>query len=530
MKKVSVVLALFMALLAVCGCAEGTDSAECEHVYTGEYCEERVCEKCGDVLPPTVMHSFGPWQVTEPTCAKEGNKQRVCTRCSFTENVTLPVSTEHSFQNGVCTVCGIEETEVPGYIFQLEENFLLLEDAKGRITTDPAEQGEVLSLLAADDRAGVWFRDPSFDALKTGTKQNVTFRLKAEGNSSYGYSDVRLINEEGSVWDYGFKENEWVNVSIDCTVEQTPMGNAVRFAFDHAENIPLLLAGFSSVDPVAEWGNLFGGVTLYQVRPSGLMEGFVLVTLSGKTVVIDGGMEGEAAELSRIIAENGGKVDHWFLSHYHEDHTDALIEILTNGQYKDVVIENLYYSFPSESVRAQYPNEDFSTVTALEEALANAGGRVKHTFTPEKNDVFAIDASLTIKVLNDAYFGNALNLGNDSSVVYKAETSGEDILFLGDLAEHGDELIRDQYFYDECRSCGVVQMAHHGQAGVSDSFYRELDQIKICLYPGPRWVFDADSGGGINSEPTLKTMHTRDLMRELGVRYTFGGDSGFVLR
>ena len=169
-------------------------------------------------------------------------------------------------------------------------------------------------------------------------------------------------------------------------------------------------------------------------------------------------------------------------------------------------------------------------MTALEEALANAGGRVKHTFTPEKNDVFAIDASLTIKVLNDAYFGNALNLGNDSSVVYKAETSGEDILFLGDLAEHGDVLIRDQYFYDECRSCGVVQMAHHGQAGVSDSFYRELDQIKICLYPGPRWVFDADSGGGINSEPTLKTMHTRDLMRELGVCYTFGGDSGFVLR
>ena len=57
--------------------------------------------------------------------------------------------------------------------------------------------------------------------------------------------------------------------------------------------------------------------------------------------------------------------------------------------------------------------------------------------------------------------------------------------------------------------------------GVTDYFYSMIDDIRVCLYAAPKWVFDNDENGkGVNTS-NLDTMHTRDLMRERGVRYSF---------
>ena len=87
--------------------------------------------------------------------------------------------------------------------------------------------------------------------------------------------------------------------------------------------------------------------------------------------------------------------------------------------------------------------------------------------------------------------------------------------------DRGDYYLNDQTFRNEMRSCRVVQMAHHGQRGVTDYFYSMIDNIRVCLYAAPKWVFDYDENGkGVNTS-NLDTMHTRDLMRERGVRYSF---------
>lgn len=49
-------------------------------------------------------HSFGKWSIiTEPTCEKEGAKERVCS-CGEKEKVVLEI-TDHEFVDGTCTMC-----------------------------------------------------------------------------------------------------------------------------------------------------------------------------------------------------------------------------------------------------------------------------------------------------------------------------------------------------------------------------------------------------------------------------------------
>ncbi|MBQ9709983.1 MAG: hypothetical protein IJV67_05125, partial [Clostridia bacterium] len=74
----------------------------------------------------------------------------------------------------------------------------------------------------------------------------------------------------------------------------------------------------------------------------------------------------------------------------------------------------------------------------------------------------------------------------------------------------------------------VVQAAHHGQGGVSDAVYKVFDEIKICLYSAPAWLYDNDSGKGINTA-TYGTLLTRALVRELGVRYSYSAVERVVI-
>ena len=87
-------------------------------------------------------------------------------------------------------------------------------------------------------------------------------------------------------------------------------------------------------------------------------------------------------------------------------------------------------------------------------------------------------------------------------------------LFLGDLGEEsGDLLLNSPYRKD--LDCDYVQMAHHGQQGVSKDFYRTI-KFYACLWSTPSWVYNNDVGGGFNTH-ILKTIEIRDLMKELGI-------------
>lgn len=88
-------------LLAACcsfafvACGEDTDPV-CEHEYIDEYtCHDRVCTKCGEVLPATTDHIFSE-TVTKATCTQDGYTTFICA-CGFTKKGNETNALGHDF-------------------------------------------------------------------------------------------------------------------------------------------------------------------------------------------------------------------------------------------------------------------------------------------------------------------------------------------------------------------------------------------------------------------------------------------------
>lgn len=383
---------------------------------------------------------------------------------------------------------------------------------------------EGVKITPKQECVDIYWSHSAFDEVELGDTLHVEFQLKVLSDSD-GYDPFYLNTWGGLLVDYGFVRNEWNRVNFDGKILTKNGKNVVCLQFQDATNKEIYITSPQISDDTFTTEGIFGGVELYQYEPNSphqtMMNGYLLITPDGKLIVQDGGYIGDGAELLKLIHQYNKKVDGWFLSHYHVDHVTALTEILNDG---DIVIENLYYNFSAE-----WPNldQDGHCIGELETAIANNPDKVKNVVTTKKGDEYHFGEYLTVKALNDPDYTTTINTGNNTTVVYKVETPKEDILFLGDLGESGDKYLQDPYFVREMRSCGVVQMAHHGQNGVSDKFYQVMDEIKVCLYPAPLWLYDviegAHNGVGVNplGSGAWQTLHTRALMRSLGVRVNY---------
>ncbi|MBQ9802083.1 MAG: hypothetical protein IJW51_03315 [Clostridia bacterium] len=92
------------ARVRVCACGK-TETEELSPTGMHDFDASGVCRVCSHA------HSFGAWStVTPATCKDLGKAARTCA-CGASELQDLPVSDTHSYQNGLCTVCG--KTEMP---------------------------------------------------------------------------------------------------------------------------------------------------------------------------------------------------------------------------------------------------------------------------------------------------------------------------------------------------------------------------------------------------------------------------------
>lgn len=376
----------------------------------------------------------------------------------------------------------------------------------------------------SNEISGVWISLPTLDSFSSLDKTHVEFELFIDGNAGV-YTEAKIVDNAKNIVDSGFEKNTWHKINFDTTVYDRNGTKCIFIGVITGEGENFYIANVKVSSDTYNLSNCFDGDILWQIEAGRVqLEGYVWVTTSGNVIVIDGGDSVDAERLLKLIRIYKNEVDAWFISHFHSDHIGALIQILNE---ENIYIKNLYFDFEVDD-EMQTTDGEFSYTNKLDTAIEENRHKLGNVVTTKKGDVFTFDR-LTFKVLNDAYFGSTTNLGNDSSVVFKVETAGKSVLFLGDLAQYGDVLIEDEYFLNEAKTCEIVQMAHHGQNGVNDSFYRQLTSMKVCLYPAPAWLFNCDAlGNGINSSPEFKSLKTRALVRDLGVRYVFSSENGRV--
>lgn len=294
-----------------------------------------------------------------------------------------------------------------------------------------------------------------------------------------------------------FAPNRWERVVAQADVYSLDGEKCCVLTLNGKDDEQLEIKNVDFSEPL---GRLFNGGRLFQLPPAYAQSmGYVYVTKKGKVVVVDGGGEKDKDELASVISKFGGEVEHLFITHYHSDHVCALIELFKENEIK---VKNLYYDFPSEEILAQVEDDgDNHLVKEFIDCIPNGVNVIK----PTKGYVVNVD-ELTVTALNDACFEIRPNFCNDSGIIYKFDTGESKILFIGDIGAKGDDYIMDEWFCKEIGDCNVVQMAHHGQNGVSKKFYDQIKKIDLCLYPAPWWLYN---GWG--------TPKTRAWMRAKGV-------------
>lgn len=262
--------------------------------------------------------------------------------------------------------------------------------------------------------------------------------------------------------------------------------------------------------------------TLWQLesRVNSQINSYVILTHSGKVIIMDGGDEVDKDYLRGFIDALGGKVDAWFVSHPHNDHMGALKDLLEKPS--GIKINKIYHSRftkalidTEEKKWADYTRTFYSLLDNLKQT---------EVIDCHCGDEFEIDG-IKFKILgekNPDILGNGYN---NSSMVIKMWDKHKSFIFLGDLGvEGGDKLLKSEYAKD--LECDYLQLAHHGNWAVKKNFYEKV-KFRAALWSSPSWLYNNDTGNGFNTGH-FESVIVRGWMEELGIKEHYVSCEGLV--
>ena len=237
------------------------------------------------------------------------------------------------------------------------------------------------------------------------------------------------------------------------------------------------------------------------------MMSYILQTSEGNVIVIDGGNYEDAANLKHILKTSyGNRVTAWWITHPHSDHIGALCKILTDEDKPE--IEHIYHSrFSEKHLKLEASAGDstkkfYSRLDTLKRTKVKGNVRA--------GEDYDIDG-VRIKVLGVTNEEIKTNAYNNSSMILRFEDDTKSVLFLADTGvESGEKVLKK---FPKYLNCDYIQVAHHGQKGVSEDFYKAI-RFKACLWPTPDWLWNATEGN-VNQWETWKTrqwMEEKEIM------------------
>ena len=222
---------------------------------------------------------------------------------------------------------------------------------------------------------------------------------------------------------------------------------------------------------------------------------YVIRLDDGSFIVVDGGHDNpvSAKNLYDILKAQAPNPENivvaaWFISHDHNDHIGIFSSFI--GKYKDVKIERFIYNFPGEELGNS------------EAAGKNLKSRIVG-FYPDAAIIKAHpgqefnirNAKITILYTMDVYFKNIPTDfdPNNASIVWQMELNGKTFMCLGDYSEGGDTLLN--LYSKETLKSDIVQVAHHGISGSSNSVYEKIE-ADYAFWPVANLYLDWNGIGG----------------------------------
>lgn len=265
-------------------------------------------------------------------------------------------------------------------------------------------------------------------------------------------------------------------------------------------------------------------LTMFQSVQDVICESFIYET-DENLVVMDGGYFCESEKLFQNIKSRGGHVTDWFFSHAHDDHIGAFTKLLEEHG-DEIEIDTIYYNFPSDvllETYEPYPFDDLDMPEFLKKFHNLCKTHAKKVITPKKGDIYKFP-QFEIHVLREPNLDITCDYYNNSTVVYRLDTNGKRVMFLGDLGKEAGEELAESVPAEELKS-DYVQMAHHGQKGAEKPLY-DLINPDYCFWCTPSWLWDNIGKEGHYDSGDFHTIRTRGWMSEIGIKQHFVNKDG----
>lgn len=245
--------------------------------------------------------------------------------------------------------------------------------------------------------------------------------------------------------------------------------------------------------------------------------GYVVTTRNNEVIFIDSGLDSDYDVIKSYIDKytTDGKVDHWIITHGHDDHVGAFLKVLS--EENGVTIENLYYNLLTEEWYQKNDARGYASEKALLDALSNPK-ILKHNVCKagEKYTIDNIEMDI-IRVANPE-ITNADN-GNEASLVFKLTATDVNLsmMFLGDaMSKASPEILAEKDRID----ADAVQMAHHGNWGVVRDVYEAISP-SVAFYNAPDYLYNNQGEDGGFDTGKWDSVKVRGWLDELGVGTRF---------
>ena len=212
---------------------------------------------------------------------------------------------------------------------------------------------------------------------------------------------------------------------------------------------------------------------------------FYSLSRNDRLILIDGGYQANAEYIRSVIEENGGYVDCWFLTHYHDDHCDAFNALWP--EYQDRI--GTVYVTPLTWEAFEPYCRDWDSPHTFRTFLEQTEGNGK--IVPlQRGEELRLDG-LKVSVFNawdDEILQYTNDVANNCSLVFKIETGKTSVLFLGDLSsgELADRIL--EQFGTEKMKADYIQAGHHGWAPSLIPFYKALQPKEMFLDAGEYYL------------------------------------------
>ena len=213
--------------------------------------------------------------------------------------------------------------------------------------------------------------------------------------------------------------------------------------------------------------------------------GYIIKTKSNSFIVIDGGHREDAYALIATLEKysNGSRpcVALWIVTHAHDDHYEALLEISQNPSLLSrLEIQKIAYYFPNEyldragSYCNAEPNNDMLSIIEVLKA---------QTFKPERDERLNIDGTEIhfMYVPDDCSLINRSSNANACSLIFKiCFTNGKTLMITGDATTRTLQITA--WRYGEALKSDALQMPHHALCDTGNyDFYRSVNAPTLLL-------------------------------------------------